>query len=134
MLQADDLVGQGGERRYAWANAVASVCGFGRSARDVMVMATVHIIMVYPVHSHQSTCGLVAMTSASHAEGRQFDPGQVYASCCKLLQAVQTVVSSDTWPTATLLLRRVKHPTQARGLKRALSMSWSWQQLRAPVV
>ena len=26
----------------------------------------------------QSTCGLVAMTSASHAEGRQFDPGQVY--------------------------------------------------------
>ena len=28
----------------------------------------------------QSTCGLVAMTSASHAEGRQFDPGQVYGS------------------------------------------------------
>jgi hypothetical protein len=27
----------------------------------------------------RSTCGLVAMTSASHAEGRQFDPGQVYA-------------------------------------------------------
>ena len=27
---------------------------------------------------YQSTCGLVAMTSASHAEGRQFDPGQVY--------------------------------------------------------
>ena len=27
-----------------------------------------------------STCGLVAMTSASHAEGRQFDPGQVYLS------------------------------------------------------
>ena len=25
----------------------------------------------------RSTCGLVAMTSASHAEGRQFDPGQV---------------------------------------------------------
>ena len=25
------------------------------------------------------TCGLVAMTSASHAEGRQFDPGQVYS-------------------------------------------------------
>ena len=28
-------------------------------------------------HQH-GTCGLVAMTSASHAEGRQFDPGQVY--------------------------------------------------------
>ena len=27
----------------------------------------------------RSTCGLVAMTSASHAEGRQFDPGLVYA-------------------------------------------------------
>ena len=26
-----------------------------------------------------STCGLVAMTSAQHAEGRQFDPGRVYA-------------------------------------------------------
>ena len=26
----------------------------------------------------RSTCGLVAMTSASHAEGRQLDPGQVY--------------------------------------------------------
>ena len=25
-----------------------------------------------------STCGLVAMTSAQHAEGRQFDPSQVY--------------------------------------------------------
>jgi hypothetical protein len=29
-------------------------------------------------HAFLSTCGLVAMTSASHAEGRQFDPGQVY--------------------------------------------------------
>ena len=28
----------------------------------------------------QGSCGLVAMTSASHAEGRQFDPGQVYFS------------------------------------------------------
>ena len=30
--------------------------------------------------STRSTCGLVAMTSAPHAEGRQFDPGQVYIS------------------------------------------------------
>ena len=28
--------------------------------------------------SPRGTCGLVAMTSALHAEGRQFDPGQVY--------------------------------------------------------
>ena len=31
---------------------------------------------VFPLHS--CTHGLVAMTSASHAEGRQFDPGWVY--------------------------------------------------------
>ena len=29
-----------------------------------------------------STCGLVAMTSPSHGEGRQFDPGQVYICIC----------------------------------------------------
>ena len=28
----------------------------------------------------RTTCGLMAMTSVSHAEGRQLDPGQVY--CC----------------------------------------------------
>ena len=27
----------------------------------------------------QGTCGLAALASAQHAEGRQFDPGQVYA-------------------------------------------------------
>ena len=37
-------------------------------------------IFYSPHHISQSTCGLVAMTSASHAEGRQFDPGQVYFS------------------------------------------------------
>ena len=29
------------------------------------------------------TCGLVVMTSPSHGEGRQFDPGQVYAVVCR---------------------------------------------------
>ena len=33
---------------------------------------------LFPQVSPMCTCGLVAMTSASHAEGRQFDPGQVY--------------------------------------------------------
>ena len=32
-----------------------------------------------------STCGLVAMTSASHAEGRQLDPGQVYVPMAQVL-------------------------------------------------
>ena len=30
------------------------------------------------IQMKQSTCGLVAMTSASHAEGRQLESGQVY--------------------------------------------------------
>ena len=33
-----------------------------------------------PQMNKHGTSGLVAMTSASHAEGRQFDPGQVYDS------------------------------------------------------
>ena len=37
-----------------------------------------------PATDCTGTCGLVAMTSASHAEGRQFDPGQVY-SCTRAL-------------------------------------------------
>ena len=36
----------------------------------------------------QGTCGLVAMTSASHAEGCQLDPGQVYIF---LLHAVHSL-------------------------------------------
>ena len=38
-----------------------------------------------------STCGLVAMTSASHAEGRQFDPGQVYFTLGRVRE-------NYTWP------------------------------------
>ena len=36
------------------------------------------VCCLFPHPRSQGTCGLVAMTSASHAEGRQFDPGQVY--------------------------------------------------------
>ena len=35
-------------------------------------------------------CGLVAMTSASHAEGRQFDPGQVYFRSRQATSHVET--------------------------------------------
>ena len=45
-------------------------------------------------------CGLVAMTSASHAEGRQFDPGQVYSqnfeSICYLLENGSSCYSVKT--------------------------------------
>ena len=37
-------------------------------------------LVVYTLVVLTSTCGLVAMTSASHAEGRQFDPGHVYVT------------------------------------------------------
>ena len=37
----------------------------------------VHSQVCHPDFGLNSTCGLVAMTSASHAEGRQSDPGQV---------------------------------------------------------
>ena len=41
-----------------------------------------------------STCGLVAMTSASHAEGRQFDPGQVYF----FLRGARPRKNPSQWP------------------------------------
>ena len=37
----------------------------------------------------QGTSGLVAMTSASHAEGRQFDPGLVYISVSRVRLALR---------------------------------------------
>ena len=37
-----------------------------------------YVEMIMHTSFSASTCGLVAMTSASHAEGRQFDPGQVF--------------------------------------------------------
>ena len=44
----------------------------------------------------RSTCGLVAMTSASHAEGRQFDPGQVYDFSCLPGHAVRWLTTQAT--------------------------------------
>ena len=38
-----------------------------------------HVTLVHGERQRQGTRGLVAMTSAQHAEGRQFDPGRVYA-------------------------------------------------------
>ena len=44
-------------------------------------------------YAHKGTCGLVAMTSAPHAEGRQFDPGQVYSCLCAHQQ-----IGTHVWP------------------------------------
>jgi hypothetical protein len=49
----------------------------------------------------RSTCGLVAMTSASHTEGRQFDPGQVY-----FLTAQDTQVLCSRWIPSELMSAR----------------------------
>ena len=54
------------------------------SAHDIHMLpghAGVRLARVRPLSRpsmYNSTCGLVAMTSASHAEGRQFNPGWVY--------------------------------------------------------
>ena len=64
--------GEGGEphANYARVGTARARCSSKISTRSCL-------------HKHPvldtSTCGLAAMTSASHAEGRQFDPGQVYA-------------------------------------------------------
>ena len=50
----------------------------------------------------RSTCGLVAMTSASHAEGRQFDPGQVYS--------MKQILRYDT--RCSFALEIIRHRTQ----------------------
>ena len=46
-----------------------------------------HLYMARDTEGAMSTRGLVAMTSAQHAEGRQFDPGRVYATSTASLAA-----------------------------------------------
>ena len=47
------------------------------------------------------TCGLVAMTSAQQAEGRQFDPGQVYCACRKICHCLRMPVPPLHHPPVT---------------------------------
>ena len=53
---------------------------------------------VLSMPTHQSTHGLVAMTSASHAEGRQFDPGWVYLCVCSARHKCQARMRAH-WQT-----------------------------------
>ena len=53
------------------------------------------------------TC-LVAMTSASHAEGRQFDPGQVYASCASAFAVGQLCVRSQNSASVTSMRSQLR--------------------------
>ena len=64
-------LGQTDERHDIFSHCHAIVCCFAA------FMALSWLRGLCPALLN-STCGLVAMTSASHAEGRQLDPGQVY--------------------------------------------------------
>ena len=77
--------------------AFASVlcgCGFFFNASSVLCvrrLASVCALQTTFGNGFHGTCGLVAMTSASHAEGRQFDPGQVYFTLGRVRE-------NYTWP------------------------------------
>ena len=62
------------------------------------------VCSLFPHPRFQGTCGLVAMTSASHGEGRQFDPGQVYReiACASTLRRFKTMFESRRVPLAVL--------------------------------
>ena len=47
-----------------------------------------------------SACGLVAMTSASHDEGRQFDPGQV--NSWDTVRGTETLARPEQGPTGAV--------------------------------
>ena len=67
---------------------------------------------------YMSTCGLVAMTSASHAEGRQFDPGQVYSMRVRtqrLAQAIRWVFSPCCHQRSELKRDRGNHAAEIYG-------------------
>ena len=69
-------------------------------------------------HARMSTCGLVAMTSASHAEIRQFDPGQVYSMTVGTQRVAQSIrwVFSPCCHQASELKRYIGNPAaQAYG-------------------
>ena len=80
MLQQDNDTNWQGQ----WArHPLGFVWKFGfRMSRENFGSSTVNnhcsAVRGFLIDRLSGTCGLVAMTSAQHAEGRQFDPGQVY--------------------------------------------------------
>jgi hypothetical protein len=51
-------------------------------------LGSFHCEMIHQVGLRRSTCGLVAMISASHTEGCQLDPGQAYYRSLKQLELI----------------------------------------------
>ena len=74
----------------------------------------------FPHPRSQGTCGLVAMTSASHAEGRQFDPGQVYDRLC--LARALFLLRSARWLRATNA-RRTPGAEPSDSFRRTVALS-----------
>ena len=56
---------------------------FDRAENRDKILAGSFLLWLRPRRVCKGTYGLVAMTPASHAEGRQLDPGQVYFSAWK---------------------------------------------------
>ena len=72
------------QRRLAWplrkddTHTSRSVNMVFAKCRSVAMLAQrTSVAMQHYEHNDHGTCGLVAMTCASHAESRQFDAGQV---------------------------------------------------------
>ena len=92
-------------------------------------------------YCRSSTCGLVAMTSASHAEGRQFDPGQVHvlfdAGWCgrqRLLSSLQQQLNtaSDGKSAAAGEWPAPGEPMASRDGRRLLASATTGLQPRRP--
>ena len=66
---------------------------------------------VHELHVFHSTRGLVAMTSALHAEGRQFDPGRVYLTCTT--QSLQNNMEAQVMKQAMLMQAKLQFSVEA---------------------
>ena len=69
------------------------------------------------------TCGLVAMTSASHAECRQFDPGQVYPQ-----------INQASYPPLFLMQTRPKEDTPKKCFRQRVPSVLSTMQTKPFVI
>ena len=108
---------------HAFYEISQMVCSFGSTevdfAHTILFMynySILHYCLYYAsttILSPHRTCGLVAMTSAPHAEGRQLDPGQVYHFARAHLQLMK---GSSSIPVSQVIeLRKDRHGSRWRG-------------------
>ena len=70
------------------------------------------------------------MTSASHAEGRQFDPGQLYLAAC--LRVRPKGPSKGTLAEDVLGQEQIKDPTRGQGEKETARQRYAVRLLVSP--